>query len=264
MIREAIKAHPAFQDYDFIVYAKGSYPNNTNVRTDSDVDIAVQCREAFYWGGTPKDTINPYTGTWTPPTLRSEVEKALRAKFPGQVDTSGSVAIGVATSSARVDADVVPCFTYREYFGGGGYREGTKIFKKTGGEIENFPQQHLTCGRAKNQRTNHNFKKVVRILKRVGNAMAVDRFHGEVPSFFVECLVYNCPDEIFSRSNWTDRIREMLVYIWNSTQGDNEPAGDARWLEVNRCKYLFYDGQPWNRRDARDFSKAAWNYLRFG
>jgi tRNA nucleotidyltransferase (CCA-adding enzyme) len=49
MIREAVQAHPAFKGYAFNVYAKGSYANNTNVRADSDVDIAVQCQEVFYW-----------------------------------------------------------------------------------------------------------------------------------------------------------------------------------------------------------------------
>lgn len=49
MVREAIDAHEAFRGYSFSVYAKGSYPNNTNVRADSDVDVAVQCHEAIYW-----------------------------------------------------------------------------------------------------------------------------------------------------------------------------------------------------------------------
>ena len=264
MIREAINAHPAIQGYDFQVYAKGSYPNNTNVRTDSDVDIAVQCRDVFYWEGTRKGPPNPYTGPWTPSVLRSEVERALQVKFPGQVDTSGNVAIKVATSTARVNADVVPCFTYREYFENGTHREGTRIFKRKGGSIENYPQQHLDCGRSKNQRTNHQFKKVVRILKRAGNAMAADRIHKEIPSFLVECLVYNCPNELFFRSNWTDRISSILVHIWDSTQGDSEPADHGRWHEVNECKYLFHPTQAWSRRDARDFSKAAWNYLGYG
>ena len=264
MVREAIKAHPAFQDCEFSVYAKGSYPNNTNVRTDSDVDIAVQCRDVTYYEGTPETTLPPYTGPWDPPVLRSEVAKALRAKFPGQVDASGNVAIGVATSSARVDADVVPCFTYRDYFDSGGYREGTRIFKKSGGWIENYPQQHLDCGRAKNQSTHHQFKRAVRILKRVGNNMAAAQAHGEVPSFLIECLVYNCPDWIFLLPTWTDRIRQILYHIWDSTQGDFEPTDGDRWLEVNEVKYLFHHTQAWSRRDARDFSKAAWNNLGYG
>ena len=247
MVREAVKAYSAFQGFNFRVYAKGSYPNNTNVRTDSDVDIAVQCREAIYRGGTPEVTLPSYTGPWTPSVLRSEVEKALRVKFPGQVDVSGTVAIRVATSSARVNADVVPCFTYKYYFGLDNCREGTAIFKKDGSRIENYPQQHLELGRSTNLDTSHQFKKAVRILKRVGNAMAADQIHKEVPSFFIECLVYNCPDRLFSLPTWTDRINRMLFRIWDSTQGDIEPEDNARWLEVNKCKYLFAPGQAWTR-----------------
>jgi hypothetical protein len=49
MVRDTIKAHPAFAGCSLSVYAKGSYANNTNVRSDSDVDIAVQCHEVLYW-----------------------------------------------------------------------------------------------------------------------------------------------------------------------------------------------------------------------
>jgi hypothetical protein len=30
---------------------------------------------------------------------------------------------------------------------------------------------------------------------------------------------------------------------------------------VNECKYLFGPHQSWTRQDARNFTKAAWNYL---
>ena len=49
MIRDAVSAHKPFEGCSLSAYAKGSYPNNTNVRTDSDVDIAVQCHDVFYW-----------------------------------------------------------------------------------------------------------------------------------------------------------------------------------------------------------------------
>src|SRR5688572_7536062 len=112
MVRDAIKAWPALSTAKLSVYAKGSYPNNTNVRTDSDVDIAVQSHAARYEGGAGATDVE--SAVWTPAKLRSEVEKALRGYFPsGQVDTSGSTAIAVHASSSRVDADVVPCFDYR-------------------------------------------------------------------------------------------------------------------------------------------------------
>ncbi|WP_204016735.1 nucleotidyltransferase domain-containing protein [Sphaerimonospora thailandensis] len=133
MIREAVKEHPAFDGVDLDAFAKGSYANNTNVKTDSDVDIAVQCGEAAYWDEATTGAHPPsgsYAGIWTPARLRSELKAALEAKFPGQVDSSGSTAFRIYASSARVDADVVPCFDFRYYFSSSSYREGTKVFKK--------------------------------------------------------------------------------------------------------------------------------------
>jgi hypothetical protein len=265
MIREAIEEHDAFDSYAFSVYAKGSYANNTNVRADSDVDVAVQCHEVTYWreaAGVQRSR-SPYKGIWTPEKLRDEVGAALRAKFPGQVDASGSVAFGVRSSSARVEADVVPCFNFRHYFASGGSRTGTRIVTKEGKHFENYPAQQLKNGNQKNSsaRTKIFYKQSVRIMKRVENAMLDAGEHKEVPSFFIECLVYNCPDELFLGPTWTETVRDLIVHIWDSLQGAEPDEEDERWLEVNECKYLFHSNQKWTREDGRAFAKAAWNYL---
>jgi hypothetical protein len=83
-----------------------------------------------------------------------------------------------------------------------GSRDGSRIFPKTGLGFENFPDQQLSNGNAKNNRTGTIYKKGVRVMKRVENAMVEENAHREVPSFFIECLVYNCPDSIFARSSW--------------------------------------------------------------
>ncbi|WP_346535613.1 nucleotidyltransferase [Micromonospora sp. DPT] len=265
MIREAIKEHAAFDSCSLTVYAKGSYANNTNVKADSDVDIAVQCGDVYYWDEASTGTHTPssYAGVWTPTKLRTELEAALRAKFPGQVDSSGSTAFRIKSSSARVEADVVPCFDYRYYHSGGGYREGAKVFKKDGSSLINYPAQQLENGRAKNNRTNQYYKNAVRIMKRAENAMVVAGVHREVPSFFVECLVYNCPDSVFLESTWAKTIRGIIVHIWDGLDGPEATTSPERWLEVSECKYLFHSDQAWTRADGRDFVKAAWNYLGF-
>lgn len=266
MIRQAIKGHAAFEGCGLTVYAKGSYANNTNVRADSDVDIAVQCGDAVYSDEATAGAKPPgqsYAGIWTPAKLRSEMKIALEAVFPGQVDSSGSTAFRINSNTARVDADVVPCFDYIYYFSRNSYRKGARVFKKNGTPLENYPQQQLENGRAKNTRTSLRYKKAVRIMKRVENAMVAEGVHREVPSFFVECLVYNCPDSALLRPTWTDVIRDIIVHIWQELEGA-EPSDDSkRWLEVSECKYLFQNAQAWNRQDGRDFAKAAWNYLGF-
>ena len=48
-IKEALKASSALGSVNYKIDAKGSYANNTNVRLDYDVDIAVECRDFFYY-----------------------------------------------------------------------------------------------------------------------------------------------------------------------------------------------------------------------
>lgn len=264
MVREAVSEHAPFADCQLQVYAKGSYPNNTNVRADSDVDIAVECTEAEYWGESTPGAHTPrkkYTGPWTPEKLRAELIAALRNKFGNDVDTSGSTALVVNSSSARVDADVVPCFSYRHYFANGGSRVGTKIFKCDGSGIVNYPAQQLANGRAKNNRTGYAYKKIVRILKRVENLMVQAGDYNAVPSYFLECLPYNCPDSIYSGSNWTQTLRAVLTYIWDALQGEEPDDSSLRWVEVNGCFYLFHSSQEWTRADGRSFANTTWNFL---
>lgn len=263
MIREAITSHTPFDNCSLKVFAKGSYANNTNVRADSDVDIAVECTDALYWEETEEGNHPPgesYEGIWTPAKLRSELISAMTAKFPGQVDSSGSTAIQINSSSARMDADVVPCFSFRYYMKYGTW-DGTKIFKKDGSSIVNYPVQQMENGTTKNNATNYAYKKGARLLKRVENAMAADGTFRELPSFFMECLAYNYPNRVFSHSTWTECLRAMLFRIWDNLQGD-EP-NEGRWLEVNECFFLFHPDQKWTREDGREFAKAAWNYFGF-
>jgi len=269
MVREAVQAHDGFDGVALRTFAKGSYPNNTNVRADSDVDIALECGEVIYWeesapGAHAASTSNSrYKGPWTPAKLRTEVATALKARFGDQVDTTGTTAIRVRSGTARVDADVVPCFPF-EYHLPRGHRRGTRIFRKNGDWIENYPDQHLERGRTKNVSTTGRFKKTVRILKRLEKAMVEQRVHRAAPSFLVESLVYNCPNTLLTRTTWTDTVGGVLAHIWKCHEDDAEPTESERWLEVNECKYLHFPAQPWSRRDAREFAYAAWDFLELG
>src|SRR5271169_4345995 len=47
-IKNALSESPLLKSVGYKVYAKGSYANNTNVRLDYDVDIAVEYYGYFY------------------------------------------------------------------------------------------------------------------------------------------------------------------------------------------------------------------------
>ena len=98
-------------------------------------------------------------------------------------------------------------------------------------------------------------------MKRIENAIVEGGAHREVPSFFVECLVYNVPDHILNRTTWTEVIKGVIVHIYEGCEGSEPSDASARWLEVNEVKYLFHNSQAWTRADGRDFAQAARSYL---
>lgn len=267
MVRDAVSAHSGFEGANIQTNLKGSYPNNTNVKSDSDVDIYVECRDVAYWknhtpgarGANPA----PYSGIWTPQKLRSELVSALKNKFGGDVDDSGTLAVRIDSNTARVDADVVPAFTYNYFFSATSYEVGTKSFRTSGESVVNYPAQQLVNGRAKNTRTSTYFKKGVRILKRLENELVAKGLCDELPSYFIECLAYNCPDEQYMLTSWSATVRALIVHIWAQLEGEEPSEEEKRWLEVNGRKFLFSAAQPWSREKARAFALAGWKFLEF-
>jgi hypothetical protein len=201
MVRDAIASWPGFLHIGLRILPKGSYANNTNVRTDSDVDIAVIHKGFYYYDDSDvppnqREKHEPATCVRLDGAeLRSELEKSLRSKFGSQCDASGKTAITIRETSSRVGIDVVPSFAYRQYYRdwwwGTRYHEGTKTRRTDGSWVVNFPEQQLENGRSKNQNTNGRYKHQVRILKRIENELVKISKIDELPSYFMECLVYN-------------------------------------------------------------------------
>ncbi|MFE1293084.1 hypothetical protein, partial [Streptomyces sp. NPDC058751] len=138
----------------------GSWANNTNVSSDSDMDIKVEFTQRIYRGSpagmTSWDLMlqnSNYNGSWTPEKFRSELGIALR-RASSAVDASRNVAFYVpSVPGSRPDTDVVPCFTYVHKPAFGDPNRGTVVFTKDGKHIVNWSQQQLDNGRAKNTRT---------------------------------------------------------------------------------------------------------------
>lgn len=152
MVIAAIDAHHAFDGYrsSIKVYAKGSYANKTNVRADSDVDVVVENQHVVYFDYLPRESAplpdpnaDPYAGPWNASNWREEVRLAMVSKFGGDdVNSSHEVAITIAeVPGSRPSADVVPSFDYRRYDTPDRRvaHVGSRVFKRTGGWIDNFP-----------------------------------------------------------------------------------------------------------------------------
>ena len=85
----------------------------------------------------------------------------------------------------------------------------------------------------------------------------------ELPSYLMECLIYNCPDEYFARSTWRDVMQGCLADIYNYTLATEPSVESVRWFEVNEAKFLFHTTQKWTREQVHTFAGAAWAFVGF-
>lgn len=189
------------------LFIQGSYANNTNVRTQSDVDVAIIQEERFRTEYRSDQNDAMYGFKVVPKPSRSfkdEVQRCLESKFDSDVERKNK-SIKINGNTYRKDADTVPCLRYRDYRYNYGtnsndYIQGVVITPDNGLPIINYPEQHIENGRKKNVATNHHYKKMVRILKKMrylmldSSASSYRNAANEVNSFMLESLLWNIQD----------------------------------------------------------------------
>jgi hypothetical protein len=75
-----------------------------------------------------------------------------------------------------------------------------------------------------------------------------------IPSYLIECLVYNVPNEGFLHSSYSEDVGYIMPFLRENTASDH---WCNEWLEVNELKYLFHFTQPWTRAAAHAFLTRA-------
>jgi hypothetical protein len=217
--------------------------------------------------GLTRQDVGITDASYTYAQFKNDVEEALVSKFGRSSVTRGNKAFDVHANSYRVDADVVACFEHRRYlrraYGGYHYLSGTEFISDRGQRIVNWPHQHYENGVSKNRATSTRFKSIVRVMKRLRNEM--DEEAGisaakPIPSYLIECLVWNTPNSMFGHYRYKDDVRSVIIHLYNETLDDESCR---EWGDVSELKYLFRGGQPWTRQQANDFLLAAWRYVGF-
>lgn len=270
-IKESLSAHQPLAERPWRIYAKGSYANNTNVRLNFDVDIAVEYHGHFYSDlsfqlkGKHKSTVGVVDSadTYTRAQFKQDILDALTASYgKGSVD-AGDIAYRVRSGKTTLPADVVPCWEYRRYDsitnGMPVFHQGSRIYTSDGNAVNNFPAQQLKNGTAKNLRTGRRYKRMARALKklqtRILEAGEIDQ---ELPSYLIECLAYNVPDRLFAHDTYAADMRGVLATIFNSTLSTGNWND---WEEVNGLKYLYRSHDKWSHEQVHHFAEAAWHHM---
>jgi len=192
------------------IFVQGSYANNTNVRTQSDVDIAIVQEEAFqteYRSGATDANYNFSIVSAALKTFKDEVQDCLEYKFGKDVERKNK-SIKVHGNTYRKEADTVPCqrlrnYTHEFYNNADNFIGGTVIKADDGSRIINYPEQHIENGKKKNNETNGYYKKMVRIVKNICYIMEDSGYSSakNVSSFGLESLLWNIPSDKFMKYN---------------------------------------------------------------
>ena len=272
-IKQALSASSRLKSVRYRVYVKGSYANNTNVRLDFDVDIAVECTEFCYHEVSASATdkkaaidakFSPYGKDYGLVSFKADIEAALVDYYGRNAISRGNLALRVREQKTTLPADVVPCcgfdlVTDIDSRGNLSSIHGTRLRPDKGSDVTNWPQQQLENGVSKNKATNHRYKYMVRALKRLENQLVTDgKLTEKLPSFLLECLVYNVPDDQFNHNKYVGEMRAVLASIFNATRARDKCSN---WIEVNGRKYLFRASQPWTYEEAHLLAATAWDRM---
>jgi hypothetical protein len=267
-VRDAIRAADDIPS-TVAIYVKGSYANNTNVRTDADVDVAVEWNNTIkvhIWGDTAGMTpaqlgYMPVSEPMTPLEFRLRVKRALLQAFgSAAVDTRPDKHIGVAASATTLDADVVPCFAHDRYDAPHEHHRGHQIYPKSGGTpIRNFPKQNYDNGVAKNTRTGRRYKEIVRCTKRI-----IDEVHAagliarDYPGYLTECLLYNAPDWCYAHPRRYDNLQAVFAHLWAGLDDQDEYL---KWTEPSELLMLFRGRPDRSPANARNVIWQSWLWI---
>ena len=257
-----------YKDKAFEVFLQGSYGNDTNIYSESDVDTVIRLDSIYGFdvSGLPLEQQTAFhlaTGanaTYTFAEFKAAVVTRLTNAFGKDYITPGNKAIKIKANGSRRSADVVACYQYRRYIrfvsvDDQEYDQGVIFPTTSSGTIINYPKQHSENCTEKHQATNSWFKPTVRIFKNMRSKLVDD---GKIakdtaPSYYVEGILWNVPTEKFGSSyvdtfcncvNWllqTDRSKLKCAHEHHALLG----MGNVHWPSANCDKFLNAVVQLW-------------------
>lgn len=254
---------------NFKVFLQGSYGNDTNIYAESDVDIVIRLDDCFQSDleSLSDDEKSAYQkafsdATYTHTDFKRDVLSVLEDQYGSAVKT-GDKAIAIDASGSRRKSDVIVATQFRRYFkfrsaSDSEYVEGICFFNAAGERIANYPKQHSANLTAKHQASSKWLKPMVRVFKNMRSRLVESGLieAGIAPSYYIEGLLYNVPNEKFTTS-----YQDCLVNILNWYRQD---AAKTDLVCANEQYYLLRDGYHtcWSQTDCDALVEVAvdlWN-----
>ncbi len=265
-VEKALKA--SFGD-GIRVFLQGSYKNRTNVKRESDIDIVVEYTGTYFHELhmlSPQELQRYWTlhqpVTYPYNQFKDDVTKILTAEFDtGEVERKDKC-IKVYRNGQRVHADVIPSFTHNCYSTATTVAyKGIHFITDAGVDTFNYPEHHHANGEAKNVDTRGNYKDIVRILKNIKYDLvdAGTIQEKDMPSYFIESLVWNVPNPVFTGTEYSTILRNVIVNIYEN-MGDTARA--EAYKEIHNLRNLLI-ATGYTAQQAQIFLDHAWRHIGF-
>ena len=261
-------SNASYNDKSYTSFLQGSYGNDTNIYADSDVDVVMQLDSTFYYEYNSLQMLEkvafdhayPSNAAYGFDEFKTHVLQQLQKKFGNDVKP-GKKAIFIKGNENRRDADVLVCVKFRYYVKFASMSdnlalEGIYFFVPGIGRIINYPKLHSDNCTTKHQATKGYFKPTVRIMKNMRNNMISKGLlqDGVAPSYFIEGLLYNVPDDKFG-TDYGNTLVNCLRYIqeadrtkFTCANGVHEllGMGPVNWRNENCAEYISAAIDHWN------------------
>lgn len=260
-------AGTSYSSKEFEVFLQGSYGNDTNIYAESDVDIVIRLDSTFYHdlgSMNPQDQKAFHTelsdASYSHANFKAEVLATLKKRFGADV-VPGTKAIKIKAGGSRRNADVIVAAQFRRYqrfrsLIDQQYDSGICFFTSSGERIVNYPKQHSANCTAKHQATGYWFKPMVRILKNMRSRLVQDGVieSAQAPSYFLEGLLYNVPNEKFGKTyedtfvsayNWLIRDADRTQLVCANEQYYLVRDTSVTWKPSDYDVFLTQIGNLW-------------------
>lgn len=244
---------------NYTISLQGSYGNDTNIVKESDVDVVIRLDTIFTYDITPLPQPEQVAFKATHPdsvythrNFREDVLAVLYERFKNDVEP-GSKAVMIKPLHNRRKIDVLIAIKHKKYsrFTAIGNEEvvtGISFHKADGARVVNYPTQHRENLVTKNQNTGEYFKHIVRIFKNARQKLIEHEVieEGIAPSYYLEGLLYNVPNEKFGIS-YEDSMVNSINWLMK--------ADHSTFVCANE-QYKLLDGNEdvtWNAKNCHVF-----------
>ena len=123
--------------------------------------------------------------------------------------------------------------------------------------VVSYPKQHHARGLKKEQSTNNRYKRTIRMFKAAQNYLVEKHAIGDgtASSYFIECLLYNVPDDLFrprlvqSYSGIVEYLAATNLQRFKCQNGVRELFGPSRdlWSMNEAQKFAQVLGRLWEK-----------------